>query len=51
MKFTQAVSITISYECLLMVERDTSAKVLLLLLLKDVRYVAFSKMQNNMLPC
>lgn len=51
MKFTQAVSITVLHECLLMVERDTSAEVVVLLLLKDVRYVAFPKMRNNMLPC
>lgn len=49
--YAGTVSITVLDGCLLMVERAASAKVLVRLLLKDMRYAAVSTMQNNLLPC
>lgn len=49
--YTGTVSITILYKCLLMLERAASAKMLWLLLLKDMRCAAVSTVQNDLLPC
>lgn len=48
--YTGTVSIAILVECLLMVTRAASAKVLVLLLLKDVRFAAVFARQSNLLP-
>lgn len=49
--YTGTVSITILDECLLMVERAASAKVLLLPPLKDIRCAVVSTIQNKLIPC